>query len=76
MRLGTYMTTALMLLTGAVGAFLLVSGKIMPKQPPEPNRDVSELCKELEYELSQQYVLGMISQEDVNRIINRCYNTK
>lgn len=76
MTKGTYLATILVLLTGAVGALMVTSGKIMPKQPQEPNRSVSELCGELEHELRQQYVLEMISQDDVDRIINRCYNTK
>ena len=76
MSKGTYLATILVLLTGAVGALMVTSGKIMPKQPQEPNRSVSELCAELEHELRQQYVLEMISQDDVDRIINRCYNTK
>ena len=41
--------------------------------PREPERSGDEMCAEVAHELNEQYVEGMISREDAERIINRCY---
>ena len=57
----------------AVGVVFTLVGGSMPKQPSDTPRTPTELCEEVAHELNQQYVEEMITREQAQRIIDRCY---
>lgn len=69
MSKAAYLSTALLLLTGAVGALTVVSGNITPKHLPGAPET---LCGELRHELDQQVSIGMIEESAAGRIVARC----
>lgn len=69
MSRGTYLSTILLLLTGAVGGLMVTSGNITPKH----RRDVPEtLCGEVQHELTQQVLAGMLTESNADAIVARC----
>lgn len=63
---------SLIALCASTAALLVATGHTMPKQPPEPSR---ELCDEVAHELNLVYLDGKMSAEDAHAIIQRCFRT-
>lgn len=67
-------------LTVACTGFLAVAVTIVAlspirqgKQPSDAPRTGAELCQEVAYELNQQQARQMVTAQEAERIISRCY---
>ena len=70
--MNTSLGLSLISLCGSVAALLVATDHTLPKQPPEPSRD---LCEEVAHELNLWYLEGNIEAEEAHRIIQRCFRT-
>lgn len=64
---------SLMPLCALVATLLYASGRMQHKYPSRPLQGHTELSEEVSYELDRSVRAGMMSQEEVNSLINRCY---